>query len=275
VDEERSSAIWAVGTGDLSQAGKQISGSVDVHENTSARDDGNQIYRGTSWGSTAEEKELEAIFSRTYGAVRQERSVARGPVVRDYSASEKYYIGKKTDRTEYLLVDGYNVIFSWDELRELAEVNIDGARAKLMDILSNYQGIRQCVLILVFDAYKVQGGTEKVLTYHNIHVVYTKEAETADQYIEKATHRIAKHHQVTVATSDGVEQVIILGQGAARMSARELKEEVEQASAELRKVYLEQPPTGKNLLVHHADGEMRELLEMARLGMVKLDGDKK
>ena len=275
VDEERSSAIWAVGTGDLSQAGKQISGSVDVHENTSARDDGNQIYRGTSWGSTAEEKELEAIFSRTYGAVRQERSVARGPVVRDYSASEKYYIGKKTDRTEYLLVDGYNVIFSWDELRELAEVNIDGARAKLMDILSNYQGIRQCVLILVFDAYKVQGGTEKVLTYHNIHVVYTKEAETADQYIEKATHRIAKHHQVTVATSDGVEQVIILGQGAARMSARELKEEVEQASAELRKVYLEQPPTGKNLLIHHADGEMKELLEMARLGMVKLDGDKK
>ena len=272
VDEDRIGTAWTVGSGDFSQAGKQISGSVDVHEMNSARDDGNQIYRGTSWGSTAEEKELEAIFSRTYGAVRQERSVARGPVVRDYSVPERYRSGKKTEGTEYLLVDGYNIIFGWDELRELAEVNIDGARTKLMDILSNYQGIRQCVLILVFDAYKVQGGTEKVLTYHNIHVVYTREAETADQYIEKATHRIARHHQVTVATSDGVEQVIILGQGAARMSARELKEEVERANTELRRDYLEQPPTGKNLLIHHADDEMREFLEKARLGEVSLDG---
>ena len=167
------------------------------------------------------------------------------------------------------------IIFGWDELRELAEDNIDGARTKLMDILSNYQGIRQCVLILVFDAYKVQGGTEKVLIYHNIHVVYTREAETADQYIEKATHRIAKHHQVTVATSDGVEQVIILGQGAARMSARELKEEVERASTELRREYLELRPTGKNLLIHHADDETRAIMEKARLGKVSLDRDKK
>ena len=262
---------WSAGTGDLSQAGRQISGSVDIHEASSVREDGSQIYRGTSWGSTAEEKELEAIFSRTYGEIKRERSVSTGPVVREYSVPEKYKAGKKEPETEYLLVDGYNIIFGWDELRELAEANIDGARTKLMDILSNYQGIRKCVLILVFDAYKVKGGTEKVLTYHNIHVVYTREAETADQYIEKATHRIAKHHQVTVATSDGVEQVIILGQGAARMSARELKEEIDRASQELRRDYLEQPPTGKNLLIHHVDDDMKEMIEDVRLGKRNLD----
>ena len=264
-----------IGSGDLSQAGKQVSGTVDIHKASSAREDSSRIYRGTSWGSSEEEKKLEAIFSRTYGAIKQERSVSQGAVVREYSVPEKYKTSKKELQTEYLLVDGYNVIFAWDELRELAEDNIDGARTKLMDILSNYQGIRRCVLILVFDAYKVKGGTEKVRTYHNIHVVYTREAETADQYIEKATHRIAKNHQVTVATSDGVEQVIILGQGAARMSSRELKEEVERTSAELRRDFLEKPPTGKNLLIHHVDDEMREMIEDVRLGRKVLDENKK
>ena len=264
-----------IGFGDLSQAGKQVSGTVDIHKASSAREDSSRIYRGTSWGSSEEEKKLEAIFSRTYGAIKQERSVSQGAVVREYSVPEKYKTSKKELQTEYLVVDGYNVIFAWDELRELAEDNIDGARTKLMDILSNYQGIRRCVLILVFDAYKVKGGTEKVRTYHNIHVVYTREAETADQYIEKATHRIAKNHQVTVATSDGVEQVIILGQGAARMSSRELKEEVERTSAELRRDFLEKPPTGKNLLIHHVDDEMREMIEDVRLGRKVLDENKK
>lgn len=119
----------------------------------------------------------------------------------------------KKDQEEYLLVDGYNIIFAWPELKELADADVRAAQTKLMDILSNYQGYKKCTLILVFDAYKVEGHQEEVLTYHNIHVVYTKEAETADQYIEKTVHKIGRQHQVTVATSDGLEQIIIMGQG--------------------------------------------------------------
>lgn len=110
-------------------------------------------------------------------------------------------------------MDGYNIIFAWEDLKELAASNIDGAREKLMDILCNYQGFKKCTLILVFDAYKVKGNPGSVETYHNIHVVYTKEAETADQYIEKTVHEIGRKYRVTVATSDQLEQVIILGQG--------------------------------------------------------------
>lgn len=124
--------------------------------------------------------------------------------------------GRPTAR-QYLLVDGYNIIFSWPELKELAGINMEAARGKLMDILSNYQGYRKMTLILVFDAYRVEGGTGEIFRYHNIHVVFTKEAETADQYIEKTVHEIGRSHEVTVATSDALEQVIILGQGARRM----------------------------------------------------------
>ncbi|MFR8392830.1 MAG: NYN domain-containing protein [Pilosibacter sp.] len=120
---------------------------------------------------------------------------------------------KEEPEDEYLLVDGYNIIFAWDELSELAAVNIDAARYKLMDILSNYQGFRKICVIVVFDAYKVPGGVEKVQKYHNIHVVYTKEAETADQYIEKVAIRIGRRYRTTVATSDGVIQLIIRSQG--------------------------------------------------------------
>lgn len=121
---------------------------------------------------------------------------------------------------EYLLVDGYNIIHAWDDLKRLAAQDLDGARLRLMDILSNYQGWRKCHVILVFDAYRVKGNPGSVEKYHNIHVVYTKEAETADMYIEKTTYEIAREHRVRVATSDGLEQVIILGHGAQRMSAR-------------------------------------------------------
>ena len=140
---------------------------------------------------------------------------------------------------EYLLVDGYNIIFSWDELKDLAKDSLDGARGRLMEILSNYQGIRGGTLILVFDAYRVAGGQGSISKYHNIYVVFTKEAETADQYIEKTVHAMGRKARVTVATSDGLEQVIILGQGAVRMSARMLKEEILSASAELRELYRE------------------------------------
>ena len=145
-----------------------------------------------------------------------------------------------SQREEYLIVDGYNIIFAWEELRKLAEVNIDSARDKLMDICCDYQGSQGCTLILVFDAYKVRGGEGSVLKYHNIHVVYTREAETADQYIEKTVHKIGKKHRVTVATSDGLEQMIIWGEGAVRLSARGFQAEVEAAQSRLREQYLQE-----------------------------------
>ena len=135
-------------------------------------------------------------------------------------------------------MDGYNIIFAWPELRELSQVNIDSARDKLMDILCNYQGFLGCTLILVFDAYKVKGNPGTVMKYHNINVVYTKEAETADQYIEKTVQTIAKKYKVTVATSDALEQMIIWGSGALRMSAQGLKDAVEAAEKEMRENYV-------------------------------------
>ena len=133
-----------------------------------------------------------------------------------------------------MLVDGYNVIFAWKELNELAQVNLDGARLKLMDIMSNYQGYKQCELILVFDAYKVKEQERVVENYHNISIVYTKEAETADTYIERTAHKLSREHKVRVATSDGMEQVIIMGSGAFRMSAQELHEDVIRVEKEIR-----------------------------------------
>jgi len=134
---------------------------------------------------------------------------------------------------EYLLVDGYNIIYAWDELKEAARENLDAARQMLMDVLSNYQGYRKCEVILVFDAYKVPRNLGEVVKYHNIHVVYTKEAETADAYIEKATYELGKHYRVRVATSDSAEQLIILGHGALRISARTFRQEVDRTGAEV------------------------------------------
>ncbi len=144
---------------------------------------------------------------------------------------------EKGDGKEYLLVDGYNIIFAWEELRGLAAVNIDSARDRLMEICCDYQGYAGCVLILVFDAYKIKGNPGSVLQYRNIHVVYTKEAETADQYIEKTVHRIAQDSRVTVATSDALEQMIVWGAGAVRLSAAGFLETVEAARAQLRERY--------------------------------------
>ena len=135
---------------------------------------------------------------------------------------------------EALAKDGYNVIFAWEELNELAKASIDAARNKLMDILSNYQGFTGCTLILVFDAYKVKGSQGEVQKYHNIYVVYTKEAETADMYIERATHELAKEHRTRVVSSDGAEQIIVMGHGALRVSARAFEEEVRAVEKEIR-----------------------------------------
>ena len=228
----------------------------------------------------ATEKELEEIFERTYGPIRKlgeeppaGRSVkgwkkSRRDPLEGYGKSTSDYKQKKTPdgEKEYLLVDGYNIIFAWEDLKELAAVNIDGAREKLMDILCNYQGFKKSTLILVFDAYKVKGNPGSVETYHNIHVVYTKEAETADQYIEKTVHEIGRKYRVTVATSDQLEQVIILGQGGQRMSARELLEDVIEVSHQIRETARQKSSSEKNYLYDHLDEETATRMERIRLG---------
>ncbi|MDE7297386.1 MAG: NYN domain-containing protein [Lachnospiraceae bacterium] len=156
------------------------------------------------------------------------------------------------DLPEYLLVDGYNVIFAWEELAELARENLDSARQRLMDILCNYQGFVQCRLILVFDAYRVRGGRGEVQQYHNIHVVYTREAETADMYIEKVSHELGRKYRVTVATSDALEQLIVIGQGAVRISSRELKEEVELVTHRRLEEYMRKQTGEKNYALREA-----------------------
>ena len=228
----------------------------------------------------ATEKELEEIFERTYGPIRKlgeeppaGRSVkgwkkSRRDPLEGYGKSTSDYKQKKTPdgEKEYLLVDGYNIIFAWEDLKELAAVNIDGAREKLMDILCNYQGFKKSTLILVFDAYKVKGNPGSVETYHNIHVVYTKEAETADQYIEKTVHEIGRKYRVTVATSDQLDQVIILGQGGQRMSARELLEDVIEVSHQIRETARQKSSSEKNYLFDHLDEETAARMERIRLG---------
>lgn len=167
---------------------------------------------------------------------------------------------------EYLLVDGYNIIFSWPELNEFAENgNLDAARMKLMEMLSNYQGYYKNTVILVFDGYKVKNNPGTVEKYHNIFVVYTKEAETADQYIEKTNGSLARTNQVRVATSDRMEQVIILGQGATRVSARELQKEMEEMKVEIRKDYLHPAQLKRNSFIDNLDPEMAAMLEKMRL----------
>lgn len=225
------------------------------------------------------EEELRAIFERTYGAVKRERqgwervskrNPNRNPSVRSSETENTRKEKKREPIKEYLLVDGYNIIFAWEDLNELSKINIESARNKLMDRLSNYQGYKKMTLILVFDAYKVKGNPGSVMKYHNIYVVYTKEAETADQYIEKTVHEIGRKYQVTVATSDALEQVIILGQGGNRLSAANLLEEVEEVEAEISKKVQKKTPKEKNYLFDHLDEEMADLMEEVRLGKKKL-----
>ena len=189
--------------------------------------------RAMAYRATLEEDaELLKIFERTYGPIKRDPLAAFRPVQkreRPDFAAEQWEIAP-----EYLLVDGYNIIFAWDELNALSKESLDAARHKLMDILCNYQGFQKCVLILVFDAYRVPGSPGSIEQYHNIHVVYTKEAETADMFIERVTHEIGKNRRVRVATSDGMEQIIILGHGALRISARMFHEEVQNVEKQIR-----------------------------------------
>jgi len=217
------------------------------------------------------DEELSEIFARTFGGDYKDKDVALNGRFRrttsEYKVNGQYNRSQSRDRQpgngplvgsrpadrgiatpgafkrrksgeDYVIVDGYNVIFAWDTLRELSEHNIDSARGKLMDILSNYQGYMNCHLIVVFDGYKVKDNKGERFPYDDIEVVYTKEGETADAYIEKLTHELARKHKVTVVTSDGLEQIVTMGQGAIRMSSRDFKAEVERVNEHLRENYL-------------------------------------
>ncbi len=241
----------------------------------------------------AAESELQAIFEKTYGSsykrgegesLQGKPGWKRSRIIRadgvSYKQSsinsgfkaaekaaereEKRSRAAKRDpmEKEYLLVDGYNIIFSWEDLKALSEKNLDAARDRLLDLMCDYQGYRKCTLIVVFDAYKVKGGQEHVMQYHNIYAVYTREAETADQYIEKTVHEIGYKHKVTVATSDALEQMIILGSGASRLSASGLLEEVKRSSREMKEEYMNKnPDSGKSYLLDGISAETAEHLK--------------
>ena len=213
-----------------------------------------------------DEEELKAIFERTYGPMKRKRNNYDSTRT-VYSTPQQTRKPKNQDNVEeYLLVDGYNVIFAWDDLRELSEVNIEGARGKLMDILCNYQGYKKNTVILVFDGYKVPGNPGEVIKYHNIYVVYTKEAETADQYIEKTVPEIAKKHRVSVATSDALEQMIIIGQGAHRISARDLLTEIQITSQQMREEYMQTTKDAKQYLFEGLSENMADFMDDVRMG---------
>ena len=213
------------------------------------------------------DKELEEIFIRTYGRI--ERKAENGPKKFSSGTAEKVPREAKPVK-EYLLVDGYNVIHAWPDLKELAQMNFEAARNKLMDILCNYQGYKKIPVILVFDAYKVEGFQQEIQKYHNIHVVYTKEAETADQYIEKVVHEIGKRYHVTVVTSDGIEQIVTLGQGGTLISSREFLEEVNIVRRQIETDIADRKETAKNYLFQHMDEDMAKEMEEVRLGKKEL-----
>ncbi len=229
------------------------------------------------------QEEVEEILSRTLNANRKENRQKpgykksrgegnKGKHTRSFRADASAESGDERIRPvrpsvkkeEYLLVDGYNVIFAWEELKELAERSLDGARGKLLDLLCNYQALKGCNLIAVFDAYRLSGHPTEVLDYHNIHVVYTKEAETADQYIEKFAHENSRRYDVTVATSDGLEQIIIIGEGCHLISSRELKEEMERTHAEAVAGFSRTHPGEKLSLDQMLGGEARKEMEAFR-----------
>ena len=218
--------------------------------------------------SLEQDKELQAIFERTYGPVKRRdfQPQARPPRRETEEAGEKRSIRPPDLGPEYLLVDGYNIIFAWEDLKAVARDSLDAARQLLMDLLSNYQGFRKCEVILVFDAYKVKGGVGSVERRGGIYVVYTKEAETADQYIEKVAIRIGRRYRTTVATSDGVIQLIIRSQGCILWSARDFREEIERVGKLISEEKGKHTGNAKNYLFAHADEETQKYLEAVRLG---------
>lgn len=228
-------------------------------------DECRQVWMGT--------EEIDAILERTYFANSRDKSGKKSGIyksggsqksvshqeIRSYRPKEKKEIKEK-----YLLVDGYNIIYAWKELSHLAENNMEGARVRLLDLLSNYQGVKETSIVVVFDAYRVKGHVTERMEYHNIHVIYTKEAETADQYIEKFAHENACKYDVSVATSDGLEQIIIRGQGCHLISAMDLWEDLERVTGMLREAYLERPQLKRNSLLDVLPEEAAEELKKLR-----------
>ena len=208
-------------------------------------------------------EEIDRIMNKTYYANQGKKSIWK----RRIEASERHYesvpyVGSLKDtREEYLLVDGYNIIFAWPELKELAEGNMDAAKLNLLDALSNYQGIKRYQIIVVFDAYRVQGHREEVIDYHNIHMVYTREAQTADQYIERFAHDNQKKYNITVATSDGLQQLIVRGEGSSLLSARELKIEMEEAKEKIRQEYPELQGKERSYLIDALSPDVKQKME--------------
>lgn len=211
-------------------------------------------------------EEINQIMNKTFYSNQGDKSIWK----KKKSAQESYYesqggrtytVLSKEKKEEYLLIDGYNIIHAWPELKELVDDNMDGARERLLEIISNYQGIRNCQMIVVFDAYRLKGHQEEVIQYHNIHAVYTKEAQTADQYIEKFAHENKKDDIIYVATSDGLQQIIVRGAGAYLISARELKQDIETAMERMKKEYGEEKTKGKQYLLDSLDETMKEQME--------------
>ncbi len=207
--------------------------------------------------------EIDQIINSTFYSNQGKKSAWK----RNKTARESYYepttyvTKPKENKEEYLLVDGYNIIYAWPELKEHAEENMDGARMKLLETLSNYQGIRRCQIIVVFDAYRVEGHQEEVIDYHNIHLVYTREAQTADQYIEKFAHDNQRKYNITVATSDGLQQIIIRGAGCSLLSARDLKDEINRANEKMKQEFLETQGRDRNYLLDSLSQDIKQKME--------------
>ena len=222
-----------------------------------------ETVRSTFDESKADSEELLAIFERTYGKIR--------PRIGDWDASVKvkpereYVYKERIKKKHYLLVDGYNIIFASKELTELAEINIDAARNRIIDLLIDYRAYKNCEIILVFDAYRLVNHPTEIQNFNGVYVVYTKTAETADQYIEKTTNEMMKKYDVTVATSDGIEQIIIRGKGAALLSAREFLKDMEETRENFRREHIENRPMS-NRLFDGLDEELKSRLENIRLG---------
>ncbi|MBR5046848.1 MAG: TetM/TetW/TetO/TetS family tetracycline resistance ribosomal protection protein [Eubacterium sp.] len=254
-----------------------ITGNVSNHEEAPRKERERNIY--------GEDAEFLAIYHREFGRSmeKQEQRLRQGMRTLQFDGNKDQDSGRTSFRKDkdrggsrkaeplshekkYLLVDGYNIIYAWDELKMLAQADLGAARLKLMDILSNYQGFIGDILILVFDAYKVEGNPGEIFRYHNIHVVFTREKETADQYIEKTTHEIARKHQVRVATSDVLEQVIVMGQGADRLSAADLYEEIGRVEEIIRGMNLRRRENDRNYLLDYAPEDLAPIMEDIRLG---------
>lgn len=210
-----------------------------------------------------DQEEIDRIFNQTFYANQGKKSVwqKRKIVTDSYAKQPGHTNQRKENKEEYLLVDGYNIIFAWPELKELAQDNMDSARTKLLDSLSKYQGVRKCQIIAVFDAYRVQGHQEEIIEYDHIHVVYTREAQTADQFIERFAHDNQKKYDITVATSDGLQQIIIRGSGSTVMSARELKIEIDRVNASTVQAWHEKQTGKRNYLQDALSTETKQRME--------------